>query len=137
MEYSKTVDNMLDKLVETNIKINCNNGTEIVLTKDHFLNGLFLIQKTKPPLIFKNIITSDLLTLNIQKNEKYSIILNVDELCNPELKLINEIHRLIDNDKTILYYLARKGNIQVLEFLLSKLGEDHLKELLIIQLTDG
>jgi hypothetical protein len=82
-------------------------------------------------------ILEDLLQ-NIQNNRTPAVLQffetkNIEELFE---FLKTELNKR-DFDKTILYYVARQGNIEILNYLIHKLDQNRIKELLKIRNSDG
>jgi hypothetical protein len=97
--------------------------------------------KESPELIKQR--TFDELLLNITKEDgtgKFTQkIIGFFETMSPDdlFNYIQIMKNRIDFDKTLLYYIARTGNLALMKYLITKLGEDKIRELLKIRANDG
>jgi len=75
---------------------------------------------------------------DISMNKTSKVISFFDKMnLNDLYNYIRDMTNKDDFNKIILYYIARQSNLDLMKYLITKLGEDKIKELLKIRATDG
>jgi len=103
----------------------------------HLQNQIGGLDVPRSPELIKQQLFKELLQdINTDKTGK---IISFFDKMNPDdlYTYIRDMTNKDDFNKIILYYIARSSNLDLMKYLLTKLGTDKIKELLKVRASDG